>query len=146
MFIIFSIVLYCMLLPSEVESKLIIPVLKSILANKLSAQYALEEKIIANILGITQPAVSNYIRGTRGDKNFMSKVLNTNELTSKLNKVARYLATGKAQTPLSMSMLIELCDFIRNSLLICEAHHLIESDSSSPPGLRYTLKTKSFIE
>ena len=85
---------------------------KSILANKLSAQYALEEKIIANILGITQPAVSNYIRGTRGDKNFMSKVLNTNELTSKLNKVARYLATGKAQTPLSMSMLIELCDFI----------------------------------
>jgi predicted transcriptional regulator len=128
MFIISIIVLYCMLLPSEVESKLIIPVLRSILAKKLSTQYALEEKIIANILGITQPAISNYIRGIRGDKNFMSKVLDIDELTSKINRVARDLATSKAQTPLSMSMLIELCDFIRNSLLICEAHHLMESD------------------
>ena len=128
MFLVLSIVLNCMLLPSEVEAKIIIPALRSILAKKLSTEYALEEKVIANILGITQPAVSNYVRDIRGDKNFINKVLDIDEITSKINGVARDLATSKAQTPSAMSMLIELCDFIRNSLLICEAHHLIELD------------------
>ncbi|WP_415282367.1 transcriptional regulator [Candidatus Nitrososphaera sp. FF02] len=56
-----------MLLPSEIEAKSLIPAVRAVLAKKLIKEYSLREEDIAKVLGITQAAVSNYVRGTRGD-------------------------------------------------------------------------------
>jgi predicted transcriptional regulator len=55
-----------MLLPSEIEAKSLIPAIRSILATKLVEEKHFREEEVAKVLGITQAAVSNYIRGTRG--------------------------------------------------------------------------------
>ena len=52
-----------MLLPSEIESKSLIPVVRAIMAKKLSGEYYLKEGDIAKLLGVTQAAISNYVRG-----------------------------------------------------------------------------------
>jgi predicted transcriptional regulator len=56
-----------MLLPSEIESKSLIPAVRAILAKDLVKAKGLKEEEVAKLLGITQAAVSNYLRGTRGD-------------------------------------------------------------------------------
>ena len=56
-----------MLLPSEIEAKSLIPAIRAILAKKLIIEYKMKEEFVAKVLGVTQAAISNYIRGTRGD-------------------------------------------------------------------------------
>ena len=56
-----------MLLPAEIESRTLIPALRAILSKRLSEKYNIHEDEISKMLGVTQAAVSNYIRGTRGD-------------------------------------------------------------------------------
>ena len=63
-----------MLLPSEIESKSLIPAVRAILAKVLVKEKGLKEEEVARLLGITQAAVSNYIRGTRGDVELISKL------------------------------------------------------------------------
>jgi len=60
-----------MLLPAEIESKTLIPALRAILAKRLAEDYKIREDEISKMLGVTQAAVSNYIRGTRGDPNLI---------------------------------------------------------------------------
>ena len=56
-----------MLLPAEIESKTLIPALRAILAKTLAEKHEIREDEISKMLGVTQAAISNYIRGTRGD-------------------------------------------------------------------------------
>src|SRR5215218_6554840 len=69
-----------MLLPSEIEAKSLIPAVRAILAKKLIKEYSLKEEDVAKDLGITQAAVSNYVRGTRGDTELISKLESVREI------------------------------------------------------------------
>ena len=51
-----------MLLPAEIESKSLIPALRAILAKDLAKKHNIREDEISRMLGVTQAAVSNYIR------------------------------------------------------------------------------------
>ena len=63
-----------MLLPAEIESKTLIPALRAILAKNLSENHDVREDEISKMLGVTQAAISNYIRGTRGDPELIKKL------------------------------------------------------------------------
>lgn len=117
-----------MLLPSEIEAKSILPALRAILACKLLNRYDCKEGDIARALGITQAAVSNYSRCTRGDRRIISRITSIHELMFMINDIAADLARSKTYTPYTMSKFIEICNFIRSSLIICEVHRCIESN------------------
>ena len=53
-----------MLLPAEIESKTLIPALRAILAKKLAEDHNIREDEISKMLGVTQAAVSNYIKSS----------------------------------------------------------------------------------
>ena len=71
-----------MLLPAEIESKTLIPALRAILAKKLAEDHSVREDEISKMLGVTQAAVSNYIRGTRGDPSLIAKLLAEKQVLS----------------------------------------------------------------
>jgi len=116
-----------MLLPAEIESKTLIPALRAILAKKLS-QNKIREDEISKMLGVTQAAVSNYIRGTRGDPNLIAKLLTEEQVVQMLDEISENLASNMAYTPASLSKFIGLCNYIKSSLLICDIHHGLESN------------------
>ena len=116
-----------MLLPAEIESKTLIPALRAILAKKLSENKIREDEI-SKMLGVTQAAVSNYIRGTRGDPNLIEKLLTEEQVVQMLNEISENLASNMAYTPASLSKFIGLCNYIKSSLLICDIHHGLESN------------------
>ncbi|MFZ8937975.1 MAG: transcriptional regulator [Nitrosopumilaceae archaeon] len=117
-----------MLLPAEIESKTLIPALRAILAKKLAEDHNVREEEISKMLGVTQAAVSNYIRGTRGDPALIAKLLSEEQVSSLIDELTENLSSDMAYTPSSLSKFIGLCNYIKSSLLICEIHHNLESD------------------
>jgi predicted transcriptional regulator len=117
-----------MLLPSEIEAKSLIPAVRAILAVKLIKEYSLKEEDIAKVLGITQAAVSNYVRGTRGDTELISKLESVREVMRMIDDIAMDLSTNKAYTPSTLAKFVRLCNYMRYTLIICDVHHSIESN------------------
>jgi predicted transcriptional regulator len=117
-----------MLLPSEIEAKSLIPAVRAILAKKLIKEYSLREEDVAKVLGITQAAVSNYVRGTRGDIELISKLESVREIMRMIDDIGRDLSTNKAYTPSTLAKFIGLCNYMRYTLIICDVHHSIESN------------------
>lgn len=117
-----------MLLPAEIESKTLIPALRAILAKKLAETHNIREDEISKMLGVTQAAVSNYIRGTRGDPQLIEKLGREEQVAKMLDELSESLASDMAYTPSSLSKFIGLCNYIKSSLLICDIHHNLESN------------------
>ena len=117
-----------MLLPSEIEAKSLIPAVRAILAKKLIREYSLKEEDVAKDLGITQAAVSNYVRGTRGDIELISKLESVREVMRMIDDIAMDLSTNKAYTPSTLAKFVGLCNYMRYTLIICDVHHRIESN------------------
>ncbi len=117
-----------MLLPSEIEAKSLIPAVRAILAKKLIREYSLKEEDVARVLGITQAAVSNYVRGTRGDVELISKLESVREVMRMIDDIAKDLSTNKAYTPSTLAKFVGLCNYMRYTLIICDVHHSIESN------------------
>ena len=115
-----------MLLPSEIESKLLIPALRAILSKELVIEKGLKEEEVARMLGITQAAVSNYVRGTRGDNELISKLVSLSEIMSMIKEISDDLSTNRAYTAKTLSKFIALCNYMRYSLIICDSHHSLE--------------------
>ena len=76
-----------MLLPAEIESKTLIPALRAILAKTLAEKHNVREDEISKMLGVTQAAVSNYIRGTRGDPELIKKLLTENQVSEMIFEI-----------------------------------------------------------
>ena len=119
---------HVMLLPAEIESKTLIPALRAILAKTLAEKHKVREDEISKMLGVTQAAVSNYIRGTRGDPELIKKLLIEDQVSEMIFEISDDLSSDKAYSPSSLSKFIGLCNYIKSSLLICDIHHNLESN------------------
>ncbi len=117
-----------MLLPSEIESKSLIPAIRAILSKKLIQDYNLKEETVAKLLGITQAAVSNYIRGTRGDLSLVTKLEGNFEVMKMIGDITKDLSLNKVYAPSTMTKFIQLCNYMRYTFIICDVHHSIESN------------------
>ena len=117
-----------MLLPSEIEAKSLIPAIRAILAKKLVNEYEMKEEIVARVLGVTQAAVSNYLRGTRGDIQLMNRLTSVLEVMRMTDEIEKDLTSNKAYTPNTMAKFVELCNYMRYTFIICDVHHGMESN------------------
>ena len=111
--------IFNMLLPAEIESKTLIPALRAILAKNLAENHNVREDEISKMLGVTQAAISNYIRGTRGDPELIKKLTAEKQVSEMINEISSDLASDMAYSPSSLSKFIGLCNYIKTSLLIC---------------------------
>ena len=94
----------------------------------LSQDLPFTEDEISKMLGVTQAAISNYIRGTRGDPKLIEKLLEDKQVAEMLDDISDSLSSDKAYTPSNLSKFIGLCNYIKSSLLICDIHHNLETD------------------
>lgn len=58
----------------EVISEEILPAVRSLIAEEMKESYGLKQREIANKTGMTQPAVSNYLNGSRADQEIKNKI------------------------------------------------------------------------
>ncbi len=114
-----------MLLPSEIEARWLLPVLRALIVRRLLNEYHLTQEKVAKLLGITQASVSNYVRAVR------AKGLRP-EMVSLLARYASDVAdvAYRSQDPQTVAKTIqEALIRIRKDRVLCELHQLLE------PGL-----------
>src|SRR3990172_302279 len=111
-----------MLLPEEVEARATIPAL---VAKRLIHYYGLKQHRVAKLLGVTQAAVSNYFRETRGSA---YKLEETSTVLTMVDGVARQMLEGADQIAV-LSKFHEVASYVKGRRLMCFIHQKLE------PGL-----------
>ncbi len=115
-----------MLLPPEIESQWMIPAVRSIIAQQLIKRYGFSQTDAAELLGVTQPAINNYVKGSRAKNNIIKKLKRDRQIMLIINNIAESLNDNHQFTPHCMSKYIELFNYARRSLFICGIHRSLE--------------------
>ena len=108
-----------LLLPEELISNAVIPKLRSMIAIKLIHQHHLTQNQVAEKMDLTQAAVSNYLRKTRGNRLDLETYAEIQSITS---TIAKLFTDEITNTKMILSKFQEAINFIKNNKLLCEYH------------------------
>jgi hypothetical protein len=106
-----------MLLPCEVAVRSLVPAIRSAIARELIQSYGLKQKDVANLLGVTQTAVSKYTRHVRG---IVLKVESVEEIQPTLKEIVVSLANGRMSKYELVAKFCVVCEIVRRKGLMCE--------------------------
>lgn len=111
-------------MPQEIEVWYLIPALRRELAKVLVKEHNLTQKKVADILGVTEAAVSQYMKSKRG-----KEVHFTKKDMAEIKKAAKCI-TAKNQD--CVESIYGLCVHFRGSKLLCDLHR--KRDKNVPAG------------
>jgi len=108
-----------MLVPCEVATKCVLPVVRAMIAKELVTKHALKQVEVAKVLGVSQPAVSLYYREIRGRAIDLE---NDRAVKILIQKLTASLAEGNLSHKDFIPMFCEICRTIRAKGLMCKLH------------------------
>ena len=106
-----------MIIPCEIAVKSVIPAVKALIAKELVEKRGLKQDEVAEILGISQSAVSKYTRRVRG---YVIKVDGVGELEPKIEEMMGLLVNGTYQRGEFLRIFCQMCMIIRRTSLMCQ--------------------------
>lgn len=107
--------------PCEIVVKKVLPAIRSILVKDLTKRHELSQMEIAKKLGITQPAVSQYLRSPRGDNDLMEKLKEKN-LYSQLQELSDEIAEGNSEKTEIIRKYCDFCNEMGEKEVLCTIH------------------------
>lgn len=105
-----------LILPCEVAVKSVIPAIKATIAKELLETYGLKQNQVAEILGISQSAVSKYTRKVRG---YIIKIDEIAEIQPLISEMISLLMDGKYKRAEFIGLFCQTCNLIRSKSLMC---------------------------
>lgn len=115
--------------PQEVIVWYILPAIRREITNSLIEDYHLPQKEIARRFGLTEPAISQYKKGARGDIELSS------DIKKKVKEAARNIAEEDSRAPLEVQRVLKyiqkggfLCEFHKKYGLVHEGCHMCKID------------------
>jgi hypothetical protein len=106
-----------LILPCEIAVKSVIPAVKALIAKQLVEKHGLKQEKIAEILGISQSAVSKYTRKVRG---CAIKIDNIKEIEPLIEKMVGLLENETYQRREFLKTFCQTCTTIRKTGLMCQ--------------------------
>jgi predicted transcriptional regulator len=110
------------MMPCEIVVKSVLPAMRALIAKELVETHGLKQVEVAEIMGITQAAISQYIRGERG------AVLDLS--SPKMNKMVSNIAVQLKNRDSSGEAIIAnfcaACQLIREKKLMCDLHKQLD--------------------
>ena len=112
-----------MTIPCELAVKSIIPAFRALVAKELIESYQLKQESVADLLGITQAAVSQYTRSVRG------RALNLDDI-EEIGVIVKELAAALSMSSLTLKEInqrfCEACRIAREARIICDLHKRLD--------------------
>jgi len=106
-----------MMMPCEIAVKSVIPAIRAYVAKELTQTHKMKQTDVANLLGITQTAISKYVRDVRGR---IIKIDQTVDIRNMMNEIAAKVADQKISGPQLTLRFCEVCKTVRQNGLMCE--------------------------
>jgi len=106
-----------MLMPCEVAVKSVVPSIRAFVATELTELYNMKQNDVAELLGITQTAVSKYKTEVRGA---VLKINQTEEVQSMMKRIASQLANGEIERQELVVKFCEVCKTVRKTGIMCQ--------------------------
>jgi len=96
----------------EVFTKNFLPAIRAIIAENLTEKHGLTQIEAAKKMGLTQAAISHYLRSKRGAKAY--NILKQNgDVLSYIEKLAELIYQGKGTTKEAYEYVCKICEWIR---------------------------------
>ena len=105
-----------MILPCEVAVRSVIPAVKALIAKQLMEEQGLKQGQVAELLGISQSAVSKYSRKVRGHAIDIDGI---EEIRPFINGMVVVLLDNAGQSPKLLQLFCQACVAIRKTSLMC---------------------------
>lgn len=106
-----------MILPCEVGVKTVLPAVKAIMARTIVEKHGLNEKQTANLLGLSQSAVSRYVGRERGTN--LIAIENTAEVLTLIDQMVLSLLKEPNNKTRILELFCQTCTTIREKGLMC---------------------------
>jgi len=111
--------------PCELAVRLVVPSLRALVAKELTQSYSLKQQEIASALGVTQSAVSQYVRSVRGKTLGLDGIVPIERI---VKETAESISKNKASTAYINRRFCQACRLIRESRLLCALHRRFDPD------------------
>ncbi len=98
----------------------VLPGIRAIVARKLVEKHGFSQKIAAERLGTTQPAISQYKRELRGHRIKMFK--SNPKVLEMIDSLTKRTASGELSQDQITLEFCGICKFMRSSGMVCEIH------------------------
>lgn len=105
-----------MILPCEVAVKSVVPAVKALMAQQLVEEHGMNQEQVAEVLGISQSAVSKYFRKVRGHVIEVDKVQEARPL---ITSMVIMVVNGEHQRAEFLQLFCETCATIRKTGMVC---------------------------
>jgi predicted transcriptional regulator len=106
-----------LLLPCEVGVKTVLPAIKALIARDIMENYGMKEKQVAEILGLSQSAISRYTTRNRGNILILENELEVKKIVSQMTTFLIYEPHKKKEI---FELFCSACTTIRKKGLMCE--------------------------
>jgi len=104
-------------IPCEVAVKSVIPAVRALLAKELVEKHGMKQNQVAEILGISQSAVSKYNKKVRG---YVIRIEDLEEIQTPINALIDQLVNEKPQRTQFLNLFCQTCLTIRKKGLMCQ--------------------------
>ncbi len=105
-----------MILPCEIGVKTVLPAVKAIMARSMVQKHDLNEKQAADLLGLSQSAVSRYVGRERGN---LLEVDSTSEVQTLIEQMVTSLIKEPQNRAAVLELFCKTCTTIREKGLMC---------------------------
>jgi predicted transcriptional regulator len=106
-----------LILPCEIAVKSVIPAIKAVIARELVETRSLKQCQVAEMLGISQSAVSKYTRQVRGH---VIEIDNVKEIQPLINSMITLLTDRPPKRAEFLNLFCQTCTTIRRKGLMCQ--------------------------
>jgi predicted transcriptional regulator len=107
-----------LILPCEVGVKTILPAVKAIMARSIVEKHGLNEKQTADLLGLSQSAISRYLSRERGN---LLNIESTTEVIDLIDQMVTHLIKVPDNKTEILKLFCQTCTTIREKGLMCPA-------------------------
>ncbi|MBC7126664.1 MAG: helix-turn-helix domain-containing protein [Candidatus Methanosuratincola petrocarbonis] len=103
----------------EVVSRYVLPVFRSMVAKDMMRKYNISQSEVASRLGVTQAAISHYLKSKRGAK-MASELERIPEVRAAVARISEELVRKDSEDGLLFEEFCALCKIIRRDSLLWE--------------------------
>lgn len=106
-----------LIIPCEIAVKSVVPAVKALMAKELVEKHGFKQGQTAELLGISQSAVSKYTRKVRG---YLIRIDNVEGVQVHIDSMVMLITSGEFERAKFLRLFCQACEAVRRNGLMCE--------------------------